>query len=94
MFDFVFGIIIGFSLYSSIKAIIKKRKVGIIQLCLIGLTFGLYIYWSNKKFDFVFGGNNYEFFIQTAFVDKILTPYIIIILLICILIIDVLNIKK
>lgn len=93
--NFIIGFITGLGVVSSIFTILKdNKKMGIIQLVLtiiFPITISL---WCLKKEQFVFGGTNWEFMLQTAFVDKMIEPWLILVLFIILLVFIFVNIFK
>lgn len=91
--DFVIGFIVGMGLYTGIRTIQLSNKTrGIIQLILTILSPVLVYLWCSKKSSFVFGGTDLEFLIQTMTVDKMIEPWIILILYICLIVLIIYNI--
>ncbi len=93
--DMVMGFIAGIGLYTGIITIFEgNKKLGIIQLI---LTFSAPIFtslWCAKKSSFVFGGTDWEFLTQTATVDKMIQPWLILIIYICLIGLIIYNIVK
>ncbi len=84
--DMILGFIAGFGLSTGVKTLFKgNKKLGIIQLILTFLNPVLISLWCAKKARFVFGGTDWEFLIQTATVDKMIEPWLILILYICLI---------
>lgn len=96
--DYIIGFITGLGLVIGIYTTIKgDKKLGITQLALTILFPIIISYWCTKKEQFVFGGSDFEFMIQTMTVDKMIEPWLIFILfivLLILLIINIINVKK
>lgn len=88
----ILNIIIGF-----INFRLKKIKLGIFQMLLSILT-PIYVYFFCKlKERFVFGGSDFDFLIQTALIDGLIEPWIVLLIyifLVYLIIISVINILK
>lgn len=93
--DMIIGFIAGVGLYTGVRTIFAgNKKSGVIQLI---LTFSVPIFtslWCAKKSSFVFGGTDWEFLTQTAIVDKMFQPWLILILYICLIGLTIYNIYK
>ena len=72
--DFILGLITGIGIVISIK---KKNYIGLGLSILCPLLMYL---WCMKKNQFVYGGNNWDFMIQTATIDRMKEPWIILFL--------------
>lgn len=93
--DMVIGFIAGVGLYTSIRTIIEvSKKNGIIQLILTFLVPIFTSLWCMKKSSFLFGGTDWEFLIQTATVDKMIEPWLILILYFILIGLTIYNIFK
>lgn len=93
--DLVIGIITGLGIISGILTLIKRdKKMGIIQLILTIIVPILISLWCLKKENFVFGGTDWEFMIQTATIDGMLEPWLILALFIMLLVLIFVNIFK
>ena len=68
--------------------------MGIIQLILTIIVPILISLWCLKKENFVFGGIDWEFMIQTATIDGMLEPWLILALFIMLLVLIFINIFK
>ena len=91
--DMVMGFIVGFELYASVRTIIKgSKKNGIIQLILTFLAPIVTCLWCMKKSSFVFGGTDWEFLIQTATVDQMIEPWLILMLYVILIGLTIYNI--
>lgn len=78
---FVMGFIVGVGLIVSIYSIVEdKKRVGIVQLVLSIVTPIFTFLFLQKKSQFVFGGTDWEFLIQTAIIDKLIESWLIFIL--------------
>ncbi len=89
------GFITGVGLYTSVRTIVEvDKKNGIILLILTFLAPIFASLWCMKKSSFVFGGTDWEFLIQTATVDKIVEPWLILILYVILIGLIVYNIFK
>lgn len=91
----VIGFITVLGIITGIFSIIKgDKKIGITQL-LLALIFPIIIVlYCLKKESFVFGETDWNFLIQTAFVDRLIEPWIILILFIVLLILMFINLLK
>ena len=84
--EWTIGVITIIGLIIGILTLIKgNKKMGIMQLVLTIIFHVATLLWCHKKNQFVFGGTNFEFIIQTATVDKMIEPYLIFLLFIIIL---------
>ena len=93
--DWVIGIITGLGIISGILTLIKlDKKMGIIQLILTIIVPILISLWCLKKEDFVFGGTDWEFMVQTATIDGMIEPWLILTLFIIVLVLMFINIFK
>lgn len=93
--DWVIGLITGLGIISGILTLIKRdKKMGIIQLILTIIVPISISLWCLKKKDFVFGGTDWEFMIQTATIDRMLEPWLILALFIILLVLIFINIFK
>lgn len=93
--DWVIGLITGLGIISGILTLIKRdKKMGIIQLILTIIVPISISLWRLKKEDFVFGGTDWEFMIQTATIDRMLEPWLILALFIILLVLIFINIFK
>ena len=78
---FIMGFITGLGFAVGIYSLIKKNKiVGIIQLVLSILTPIFTFLFIQKKSQFIFGGTDWEFLIQTDTIDGMIEPWLILIL--------------
>jgi RsiW-degrading membrane proteinase PrsW (M82 family) len=76
--DVIIGLIAGVGVFTGVITIVKgNKKMGMIQLVLTIIAPVVTSFWCAKKLDFVFGGTDWEFLIQTAFVDKMIEPWLI-----------------
>ena len=79
--DMIMGFFAGLGIYVSARAFIQiNKKIGIAQLILTLISPIFVSLWCMKKEDFVFGGTDWEFLVQTATVDKCLQPLLILFL--------------
>lgn len=93
--DMIVGFIAGVGLYTGVRTIFEtSKKMGIIQLVLTFLAPVITSLWCMKKTDFVFGGTDLEFLVQTATVDKMIEPWIILLIYIVLIGIIIYNISK
>ena len=93
--DLVIGIITGLGIISGILTLIKRdKKMGIIQLILTVIVPILISLWCLKKEDFVFGGTDWQFMIQTATIDRMVEPWLILTLFIILLVLIFINVFK
>ena len=80
MMEFFLGFITGIGIVISIKNISFSKKQSFIILGLSILCPLLTFIWCSKKRQFVFGGSNWKFLIQTATIDRMKEPWIILFL--------------
>lgn len=93
--EWVIGVITIIGLIIGILTLIKgNKKMGIIQLVLTIIFPVTTLLWCHKKNQFVFGGTNFEFIIQTATVDKMIEPYLIFLLFIILIVLIGINVFK
>ncbi len=79
--DMITGFLAGVGLVVSVRTIFEaNKKIGIIQMIMTFLPPVFTSLWCMKKNDFVFGGTDWEFIIQTATVDKCPQPWLILLL--------------
>lgn len=79
--NFIIGFLVGIGFYTGIRTIqISSKTRGIIQIVVTFLAPILFHFWCLKKSNFVFGGSDWEFLIQTATVDKMIEPWLILII--------------
>lgn len=90
----IMGFISGIGLWVGTRTFKENKTRGIVQLILTFISPVLTILWCSKKKDFVFGGTDWEFLIQTATVDKMIISWIILSLYIILIILTVYNIVK
>lgn len=91
----IMGFISGIGLCVGSRAVKGKNKaIGIIQLILTFLAPILTILWCSKKNEFVFGGTDWEFLVQTTIIDKMIIPWIILLLYIVFIGLTIYNIIK
>lgn len=77
----IMGFISGIGLCTGIRTMKEENKtIGIIQIILTFLAPISTILWCLKKTDFVFGGTDWQFIVQTAIVDKMIVSWIILLL--------------
>ncbi len=88
------GFITGIGIIIGIKTYHISKKRGIIQLILALLAPLLIFWWCKKKPNFVFGGTNWEFLIQTAFIDLMFEPWVILLIYIFLISSIIYNIIK
>lgn len=72
----------------------KSKTMGIILLVLTIVNPILVHLWCMKKESFVFGGTDLEFLVQTALVDKMIEPWLLLILYIALIGLMIYNIIK
>lgn len=93
--EWVIGVITIIGLIIGILTLIKgSKKMGIMQLILTIIFPVATLLWCHKKNQFVFGGTNFEFIIQTATIDKMIEPYLIFLLLIILIVLIGINVFK
>lgn len=72
----------------------KSKTRGIIQLVLTFLAPILVILFCLEKDEFVFGGTDWEFLVHSATVDKMIIPWIILVIYISFIALTIYNIVK
>lgn len=84
---FAVGIITGLSLISSLYAVFKNKKiVGILQM-VITIVFPIVLKaFCLLKYSMVYGDNDWKFLLQTAFIDGLIEPWLLLILFLIIII--------
>ena len=93
--DFLIGLLTGLGITIGTFTILKNSKI----IGITGITLSIiapiitYIFVSKKE-TFAFGGSNGEFLIQSAFVDKMIFPWLIILIYIVLIILTIINIYK
>ena len=93
--DWIIGFLTGLGSVIGIFTIIKvNKKLGILQLLLTIICPILTYLFCLKKDNFVFGGTDFEFLIQTATVDRMAEPWFILILYIILIVLISINIFK
>ncbi len=93
--EWTIGVITIIGLIIGILTLIKgNKKMGIMQLVLTIIFHVATLLWWHKKNQFVFGGTNFEFIIQTATVDKMIEPYLIFLLFIILIVLIGINVFK
>lgn len=93
--NFVIGFLVGFGFYIGVRTIQVSNKVrGIIQLFLTFLAPILVHLWCLKKSSFAFGGTDFEFLVQTATVDRMIEPWLILILYIGLIFLIIYNLVQ
>ncbi len=91
--DLIIGFLTGLGIVISIITIVKdNKKLGILQLILTIICPIVTYLFCLKKEDFIFGGTNFEFLIQTATIDRMIEPWIILILYIILVVLISTNI--
>lgn len=93
--EWTIGVITIIGLIIGILTLIKgNKKMEIMQLVLTIIFHVATLLWCHKKNQFVFGGTNFEFIIQTATVDKMIEPYLIFLLFIILIVLIGINVFK
>lgn len=84
---FAVGIITGLSLISSLYAVFKNKKiVGILQM-VITIVFPIVLKsFCLLKYSMVYGDTDWKFLLQTAFIDGLIEPWLLLILFLIIII--------
>ena len=84
---FAVGIITGLSLISGLYAVFKNKKiVGILQM-VITLVFPIVLTaFCLLKYSMIYGDTNWKFLLQTAFIDGLIEPWLLLILFLIIII--------
>lgn len=90
--DMIIGFIAGLGLATGVRVIMEdSKKRGIVQLILTFLVPILTSLFCLKKKQFVFGGTDWEFLIQTATVDKMIEPWLLLIMYIILIFLIIYN---
>lgn len=84
---FAVGIITGLSLISGLYAVFKNKKiVGILQM-VITIVFPIVLKaFCLLKYSMVYGDTDWKFLLQTAFIDGLIEPWLLLILSLIIII--------
>ena len=84
---FAVGIITGLSLISGLYAVFKNKKiVGILQM-VITLVFPIVLTaFCLLKYSMIYGDTAWKFLLQTAFIDGLIEPWLLLILFLIIII--------
>lgn len=91
----IIGFIAGMGIYTGVRTIVKgNKKMGIIQLIMTLISPIFISLWCMKKSSFVYGGTGWEFLIQTATIDKMIEPWLILILYIILIGLTIYNLIK
>lgn len=85
--NFAVGIITGLSLISGLYAVFKNKKiVGILQM-VITIVFPIVLKaFCLLKYSMVYGDTDWKFLLQTAFIDGLIEPWLLLILFLIIII--------
>ena len=93
--DFIIGLLTGFGITIGIFAIINdNKKLGIIQMLLTVITPIVTYLFCERKSSFAFGGTDLEFLFHTATADKMIVPWIILVMFLILIVLIVINIYK
>lgn len=91
----IIGFISGIGLCVGIRTVTEESKTrGMIQFIVTFLAPVLTILFCSKKNEFVFGGTDWEFLIQTAIIDKMMEPWMILMIYVILIGITIYNIIK
>ena len=84
---FAVGIITGLSLISGLYAVFKNKKIfGILQM-VITIVFPIVLKaFCLLKYSMVYGDTDWKFLLQTAFIDGLIEPWLLLILFLIIII--------
>ena len=93
--DFIIGLLTGFGITTGIFAIKNdNKKLGIIQMLLTVITpVATYLFCARKS-GFAFGGTDLEFLLHTAIVDKVIVPWLILVMFLILITLMVINVYK
>lgn len=93
--DFIIGLLTGFGITTGIFAIKNdNKKLGIIQMLLTVITpVATYLFCARKS-GFAFGGTDLEFLLHTAIVDKMIVPWLILVMFLILITLMVINVYK
>ena len=93
--DFIIGLLTGFGITTGIFAIKNdNKKLGIIQMLLTVITpVATYLFCARKS-GFAFGGTDLEFLLHTAIVDKMIVPWLILVMFLIVITLMVINVYK
>lgn len=93
--DFIIGLLTGFGITTGIFAIKNdNKKLGIIQMLLTVITpVATYLFCARKS-GFAFVGTDLEFLLHTAIVDKMIVPWLILVMFLILITLMVINVYK
>lgn len=84
---FAVGIITGLSLISGLYAVFKNKKiVGILQMVITIVFLIVLKAFCLLKYSMVYGDTDWKFLLQTAFIDGLIEPWLLLILFLIIII--------
>lgn len=93
--NFLIGLLTGLGMTIGILTILKNNKTRGITEIILSIVAPIITYiFVSKKETFAFGGSNGEFLIQSAIVDKMIFPWIILLIYIVLIILTIINIYK
>ena len=93
--DFIIGLLTGFRIPTGIFAIKNdNKKLGIIQMLLTVITTVATYLFCARKSGFAFGGTDLEFLLHTAIVDKMIVPWLILVMFLILITLMVINVYK
>lgn len=80
---FIVGVVTGLSLISGLYAVIKNKKnIGIVQI-IIAIVFPIILkIFCLEKYSRMYGDTDWNFLLQTAFIDNLIEPWLLLILFI------------
>ena len=92
---FVVGLVTGFSLISGLYTIFKgKKNVGISQM-VIAVVFPIVLkMFCLEKYSMIYGDTDWKFLLQTAFIDQLIEPWLLLILFLILIILTGINMLK
>lgn len=92
---FIVGLVTGFSLISGLYTIFKgKKNVGISQI-IITVVFPIVLkIFCLEKYSMIYGDTDWKFLLQTAFIDQLIEPWLLLILFLILVIITGINMLK
>lgn len=88
------GFISGFCFVESIFMLKKNKKLGAIILVLTIIAPVALSLFCAQKYRFVFGGTDWEFLVQTATIDGLIEPWLILLLYIALITVTLYSLLK
>lgn len=90
----IVGFISGFCFVENIFMLKKNKKLGVIGLVLTVIAPVALSLFCSQKSDFVFGGTDWEFLVQTATIDGLIEPWLILLLYIALISLTIYSLIK